>query len=76
VDDVIIANGKTMVRVVYLYNTKCQYYYDYTDDELQTCVDERKIHFIGGSGIFIWHFFESIFESSDWQINNVRHQEW
>lgn len=35
---------------------ECQYYYDYTDDELQTCIDERKIHTIGGSGFSIWHF--------------------
>lgn len=35
---------------------KCQYFYDYTDDELQTCIDERKIFAIDGSGFSIWHF--------------------
>ena len=35
---------------------ECQYYFDYTDDELQSCITERKIHTIGGSGFSIWHF--------------------
>jgi hypothetical protein len=34
----------------------CRYYYDYTDDELQTCIDERKIYAFGGSGASIWQF--------------------
>jgi hypothetical protein len=31
-------------------------YQEYTDDELQICIDERKIHTIDGDGQSIWHY--------------------
>jgi hypothetical protein len=35
---------------------RCRYHLEYTDAQLQTCINERKIYKIDGSGQSIWHF--------------------
>ena len=35
---------------------RCRYHVEYTDEQLQICIDERKIYKIDGSGQSIWHF--------------------